>query len=200
MKKLFLAVALFCVTPVAQASLVTVELVGVGDSIPYHGVLAGYYIAKINGVEKRVVCEDFTTWVNLGQTWQAYEYTYADIQAGASTKFSGAQKYSEVGWLFSQMASATPGARAQMQGAMWNIMTPGSVVMDPLAQSYYHQATDGTHNTFDFSGVGKVLTPNPYRSGQDFFVVTAPVPLPAGMLLFMSGLASLSWFARKRHH
>lgn len=200
MKKLLFVILLLCLAPSAKASLVTVELVGVGDSIPYHGVWAGYYLANVDGIEKRVTCEDFTTWVRLGQSWQAYEYTYADIQAGASTKFLGAQKYSEVGWLFSQMASAIPVARAQMQGAMWNIMSPGSVTMDSLAQSYYNQATDGTHNAFDFSGVGRVLTPNPYRSGQEFFVETAPVPLPAGMLLFMSGLVGIGGFIRKIHH
>lgn len=200
MKKLLFVILLLCLAPSAKASLVTVELVGVGDSIPYHGVWSGYYIAKVNGVEKRVVCEDFTTWVNLGQIWQAYEYTYADIQAGASTKFLGAQKYSEVGWLFSQMAAETPVARAQMQGAMWNIMSTGSVAMDSSAQSYYNQATNGTHNAFDFSGVVKVLTPNPYRSGQEFFVETAPVPLPTGMLLLMSGLVGVGGFIRKIHH
>ena len=180
----------------SPVSTVNVQFINQGTSVPYHGEYAGYYNAKVNGIDTIVMCDDFTTLINYGQTWQANEFTYADVMGGASTKFSGTQKYSEVGWLFSQTAAATPSVRAQMQGAIWNIMTPGSVVMDPLAQSYFNAATNGTHDTYNWSGVMKVLTPTPAASGQEF-LTAAPVPVPAAAWLLGSGLLGLVGVSRR---
>lgn len=203
MKKLSLvvSVAMFLLALITanavMAATVSVQFINQGTSVPYHGVYAGYYNAKIDGLNALVLCDDFTTWVSYGQSWTANEFTYADVQGGASTKFSGVQKYSQAGWLFSQTAATTLAVRAQMQGAIWNIMTPGSVVMDPLAQSYFNAATNGTHDTYDWSSVMKVLTPTPFASGQEFLTPT-PVPVPAAIILFGSGLAGLMGVSRRK--
>lgn len=182
----------------AQAATVTVEFIGPGTSVPYHGVYAGYYIADVNGTPTAVMCDDFTTVIHAGDTWSANVFTYADVLGGASTKFSGITKYAQVGWLYSQTATATPQDRAQIQGAIWNIMTPGSVPMDALAQWYHDQATDGTHNGFNWSTVMKVFTPDPHNAGQEFLVTPTPVPLPASAFLFGSGMFGLIGFARRK--
>jgi hypothetical protein len=196
MKKLLLWL-LFTVmsgTSLAYGSSVTVQFIGPGTSVPYHGVYAGYYNATVNGVPTIVMCDDFTTEIHNGESWLANEFTYADVTGGASTKFSSTAKYSEAGWLYSQTASATPSNRAQIQGAIWNVMTPGSVVMDSLAQWYYNQAIDGSHDNFNWSNVMVVLTPNPFMAGQEFLTPT-PVPLPASICLFGSGVLGLIGFS-----
>ncbi|OHA84218.1 MAG: hypothetical protein A2937_01760 [Candidatus Yonathbacteria bacterium RIFCSPLOWO2_01_FULL_47_33b] len=180
----------------AFAATVNVQFINQGTSVPYHGVYAGYYNAKIDGVDSIVFCDDFTTGINYGQAWTANEFTYADVIGGAGTKFSGVSKYSQAGWLFSQTAAATPSVRAQIQGAVWNIMAPGSVIMDPLAQNYYNLATNGTHNTYNWSGVMKVLTPTPSGSGQEFLTPTV-VPVPASVWLLGSGLLGLVGVSRR---
>lgn len=197
MKKLFSALLfLLCILGgvVANASTVTVQFTGIGSSIPYHGVYAGYYDATVDGINTAVMCDDFTTEINTGNSWSANVFTYADVQGGAATKFSGMVKYSQVGWLYDQTASATPTVRAQIAGAIWNIMTPGSVVMDPLAQSYYSQATSGTYDAFDWSNTMVVLTPTPFSAGQEFL---KPVPVPVSFWLLGSGLIGLIRFKRK---
>ena len=89
MKKLSLVV-LFALSLAAfrvNAATVTVQFLNHGTSIPYHGAYAGEYNATVNGVNTSVVCDDFLTEIVTGQTWVANEFTYADIQNGAVTKF-----------------------------------------------------------------------------------------------------------------
>lgn len=194
MKRISLAVSAAVVSLTAMTSspalavAVNVQFINQGTSVPYHGVYAGYYNVKVDGVNTLALCDDFLTGISYGQSWTANEFTYADVAGGASTKFLDTQKYSQAGWLFGQTAAVTPLVRAQMQGAIWNIMSPGSVVMDPLAQGFYNQATSGAYDTYDWGGVMKVLTPTPFMSGQEFLT---PVPEPSPALLFGSGLAVL---------
>ena len=200
MKKFFL-ILLFWVAGITlvEAATVTIKFVGPGASVPYHGVDAGYYEVKIDGTTGTVMCDDFSTVIHAGDTWTANVFTYADVMGGAATKFSGAVKYAQAGWLYSQTALASPSDRAQIQGAIWNIMIPGSVVMDSLAQWYYNQAASGSYDNFNWSNTMLVLSPNPHTAGQEF-LTPVPVPLPASALLLGSGLLGIMGFIRNKKH
>jgi len=197
MRKLLVLLFGMMLSSFAHAATVSIEFVGPGTSVPYHGVHAGYYIANVNGTPTAVMCDDFTNVIHAGDTWQANTFTYTDVLGGAGTKFSGITKYAQVGWLYSQTSAASPSVRAQIQGAVWNIMTPGSVAMDSLAQWYHDQATSGYYDNFNWSNIMVVLTPNPHNTGQEFLV---PVPLPASVFLFGSGMFGLVGFARHKRH
>lgn len=201
MKKTFAAGAALALSlavgSASAATLVNVELVSVGDSVVYNGVWAGEYIIKVDGVPIGAVCDDFNTHITVGQTWQAWAYTPAEVAAGAG-KFASQGRYEEAGWIFDQMDSMTPYQRARAQAAVWNLMG-ANPTLDALATSYRDQAIDGTHNTW--SSNMWFLTSIPTGAAQEFMLdgsALSQVPVPAAIWLFGSGIIGLVAVARRR--
>lgn len=187
------AVMLSVSTVSAGASLLNIEFQGTGTSVPYHGLYAGYYDVTIDGELDRLICDDVAHTIYPGDSWQAWEFTFSDMQNGAIGKFTGLEKYSQAGWLFGQMPAMIPLVQAQMQAAIWTIMAPSAgVPLDGLAERFFLQATDGSHNSFDWSNTMTVLTPSPLGSGQEFLRHTTPVPEPSAFILFGSGLGVIT--------
>ena len=180
------------------SSTVGVELVGVSDSVPYGGAYAGFYELKIDGTTTLAMCDDVATSISIGDTWEGIWYAQADVDAGANVKFSGPDqsvRYSQVGWLFGQTASAVPTERARIQAAVWNIMTPGGIAMDATAQGYYDTATSGLYDAFVWPTGMRVLTPDPFGSAQEMLVT---VPLPAAFYLFGFGIVGITLISRRK--
>lgn len=207
MKKCFAGIAAIIiafVTSVASAAtLVSVQLVNVADSVPYSGVYAGQYtLAVSDGISPPIsilaVCDDFNTHISIGQTWQAWLTTPAEV-AGGTGKFAAQGRYEEAGWIFGQMGSMTPYQRARAQAAIWNL-NGANPTLDALATSYRDQAIDGTHNTA--ATLPWLLVPDPLSAAQEFLVkasdavqITA-VPLPAAAWLLGTGFIGLVGIAR----
>ncbi|OHA84452.1 MAG: hypothetical protein A2408_04045 [Candidatus Yonathbacteria bacterium RIFOXYC1_FULL_52_10] len=179
-------------TITSAATLVNVELVSTGSSIAYNNVMAGPYVIEVDGVPIDALCDDFNTESFVGQTWQAWLYSPAEIAAGAG-KFASEGMYEEIGWLFGQTDSMTSYEQARAQSAIWN-MTGAGPVLDVLATSYFTQATDGTHNAFNPNMW--VLTANPLGASQEFLLKIPQVPLPASVWLFGAGFLGLVGVAR----
>ena len=187
------AVMLSVSTASAGASLLNIEFQGTGTSVPYHGLYAGYYDVTIDGELERLLCDDVAHTIYPGDNWQAQEFTFSDMQNGAIGKFTGLEKYSQAGWLFGQMQPMIPLVQAQMQAAIWTIMAPSAgVPLDGLAERFFLQATDGSHDSFDWSNTMTVLTPSPLGSGQELLRHTTPVPEPSAFILFGSGLGVIT--------
>lgn len=192
-------VLFLCGAQPASAATVNLKLKDTSDSVVYNGVYAGMYTLENmdTGNEFLAWCIDGGTTVNIGDQWRADVYNKSDVDFGASVKFSGLDqqtRYSQVGWLYSEALSATPHDRARMQVAAWNVMNYGVMSMDTDAQNYYNAATSGTYDSFDWSSVARVLTPNPLDVSQEYL---APVPIPGALWLFASGAGILLTRMRK---
>lgn len=181
------------------ASAVTVTLESIGTAQPRFGVYAGLYEISVDGGPTiAAMCDDVLTHINVGDTWDATLYTYADVMGGAPVKFSGTEKYSQAGFLFSLLSSVSLSDQADINLAIWNIMSPGSISMTPVAQAFYDTATNGFYDAFDWSLVMGVLTPNPLDVSQEDLIRVTPVPIPSAAMLFMSGLPFLGFTRSKR--
>jgi hypothetical protein len=180
----------FLVLP-ALAMPISVGLAGVGNAQPRGGAYAGLYELTVAGAPVLAMCDDRLTAVNIGDTWSANWFSYADIQAGAPVKFAslGVEKYSQAGYLVSLLRTVSYSNQADINLAVWDIMSPGSVVLNSVAVGYYNTATSGLYDNFDFSTFARVLTAIPLDASQEYFIQT--VPEPTSLVLLITGFVWL---------
>lgn len=195
----------------ANASSVTYN--NPANSVNRGGVYSGFYSLTIDAVAVLGMCDSRDSVVNPPSNWIGDILTYAQIQAGAVGKFNNPStaatlvKYSQAGWLFSQIGTLAPNdysGQADIQEAIWKIMSPGYALVGAGAGAWYTAATGGSHDAFDWSGVMEVVTPNPLQQGgydiQEFLIGPGMtvVPVPAAAWLFGSAVVGLGGFARRR--
>ena len=198
LRSTFLAVIALLLSTASSAA--TIKLVDVDHALPRDGVYAGLYTLNIDGQNELAMCDDFNTAIYIGLQWTATPYGYSQIVGSAPVKFAsaGVSKYSEIGYLFSLVPTSSASQQADINLAVWKIMTPTAALsLTGDALSYFNNATSGAYNTFDYTKFMRVWTPNPLNASQEFLsappTATPPssVPLPAGLWLFASGLAGL---------
>lgn len=201
------ACVLLAVTTVADAASVTFN--GVANSVNRGGVFSGFYSLTIDGLAILGLCDARYSQVNPPVTWTADILTYADIQSGGVGKFNSPStpatlaKYSQAGWLFSQIGTLAPtnyAGQADIQEAIWKIMSPGYALVGAGASAWYTAATSGAYNAYDWSAVMQVVTPNPLvQQSLDVqeFLIGPIVPVPAAVWLFGSALGALALQRRR---
>ena len=207
LRRLAVAATLILAATVANAASVTFN--SVANSVNRGGVYSGFYSLTLDTESILGLCDSRNAFVNPPITWTADIRSYADIQSGAVGKFNSPStaatlaKYSQSGWLFSQIGTLLPtdyNGQADIQEAIWKIMTPAYVLVGGGAAAWYASATDTTHDAFDWTGVMRVVTPNPAsQSSIDVqeFLVGPVVPVPAAVWLFGSALGMMGWVRRK---
>jgi hypothetical protein len=196
---------------VADAASVTFN--GVANSVNRGGVYSGFYSLTIDGLGILGLCDARYSQVNPPVTWTADILTYTNIQSGAVGKFNSPStpatlaKYSQAGWLYSQIGTLAPNdyaGQADIQEAIWKIMSPAYGLVGAGAAAWYAAATGGAHDSFNWSGVMRVVTPDPLVHQsidvQEFLIgpgMTTVVPVPAAAWLFGSALGFLGWVRRR---
>ena len=209
LRTLAIAGALILASALANAASVT--FTGVANSVDRGGAYTGFYDLTIDTQSILAMCDSRNSFVNPPVTWTADIRSFGDIQAGAVGKFNSPStaatlaKYSQAGWLYSQIAAQGPtnySAQADIQEAIWKIMLPGYTLVGAGASAFYASATDTTHDAFDWSAVMRVVTPNPlvqenidtqeFLIGPDFNVV----PVPAAVWLFGSAVGLMTVIRR----
>lgn len=205
------AAVLLAAATAANAASVTFN--GVANSVDRGGVYSGYYSLTIDSANILGLCDARYSLVNPPVTWTADIRYYADIQSGAIGKFNSPStpatlaKYSQAGWLFGQLGSLAPNdyaGQADIQEAIWKIMSPSYALVGAGASAWYAAATDTTHDAFDWSAVMRVVTPNPLVQQavdvQEFLVGPGMtvVPVPAAVWLFGPALGIMGFVRRQR--
>lgn len=207
LRRSVVATVLLFAAAAANASSVTFN--NVANSVNRGGVYSGFYSLTLDTETILGLCDSRNSQVNPPVTWTADIRSFADIQAGAVGKFNSPStaatlaKYSQAGWLFSQISTLAPNdyaGQADIQEAIWKIMTPSYALVGAGASAWFLSATDTTHDAFDWSSVMRVVTANPLiQGGNDVqeFLVGPVVPVPAAVWLFGSALGIMGWARRK---
>ena len=202
------AAALILLSTGANAASVTFN--SVANSVNRGGLYSGYYALTIDTQAILGLCDAVESFVNPPVTWTADIRSFADIQRGAVGKFNNPStpatlvKYSQAGWLYSQLGTLLPtdyAGQADIQEAIWKIMTPGYALVNVVgAGAWYTAGISGAHDAFDWSAVMRVVTANPATQGgkdvQEFLI--GVVPVPAAAWLFGSALLGLGGLVRRK--
>ncbi|MHB8729126.1 MAG: hypothetical protein ACYC9K_08805 [Sulfuricaulis sp.] len=192
LRNILLGTTIVLVSTAANAASVT--LVNVANSQVRDGAYAGFYTLNIDGQNVLAMCNDFSTTSTVGETWTAYFNTQGGINSGAGKFYPNTVGYHQTGYLFSLTPSVDYSHQASIDEAIWKIMTPGApFTLSGDALTYYNTATGGAYDSFDYSNVMRVLTPDPHSASQEFLV--AAVPLPSALWLLFSGVVGLFGFA-----
>ena len=127
----FLATMFIAAITLPADTIVSVTLIAAGpvnDGADY--VLP--YVLSVNGVAMDADCYDYQDHVEVGQSWQAYEFTLSE--AAAQGQYKGETNalidYEDVAWLSSQ-ATPTTQDQIDLQHVIWNVFYPGTFVPTP---------------------------------------------------------------------
>jgi hypothetical protein len=206
-RRAFLFAVILCtasLSPLALADPVDVTLIGVGTHGHLGGVYIGPYVARIDGVETEIVCNDFTATTYLGESWQANVHSFSNL---TGTKFydgSNAQSYFQAAWLSMQLmqpnvtCASGVNCYGAIQYAIWEVFAPGTIeprLSDPTEEAALALLADAQSRTYtadQFAG-WSVLTAIPGTARDRWgnllsgntpqeFIVRTPEPSLAGLL------------------
>jgi hypothetical protein len=208
----------FCFSGGAIAE-VNMTLTGVGTGANMGGVYTSPYVASINGVSTYVICDDFTTDVWVGDTWEANEYTLSEVGSSDPQKFttpdwspySIQQEYDAAAVLAEDVMANIGNATlaGEYSYAIWTLFDPAAIdgyggnsltgsqqsAVNSFRTAALTQAASGGASGLDVS----IYTPNPLGAAQEFLVVNAPeASLPATLGFELVALVGGIFLMRRR--
>lgn len=187
------------------ANAASITLLNVANSQARHDAYAGFYTLKVDGQSVLGMCDDFSTNSTIGETWTGIVYDYSSLNSGAGKFGPDPTRYSQIGYLFSLAPATDYSHQASINEAIWKIMTPTAPKLATLtgdALNYFNSATDGSHNSFDYTNYMLAIKPQPLNASQEFLIVPgivppSSVPLPSAVWLLLSGFVAMFGMGRR---
>ncbi|MFY9724441.1 MAG: hypothetical protein WB579_14785 [Bryobacteraceae bacterium] len=214
-----------CLSSVAIAE-VQMTLTGVGTGSVMGGVYISPYVASIGGVPTYVICDDFTTDVWVGDTWEANQNSLSDVGPSGPQKFTTPDWYyyttQPVYYTMQQEYDAAALLAEELMANMGNPTLAGEysyaiwTMFDPAAINGYGASTltgaqqtavntfraEALANAFNGEASGlevSIYTPAKGYTSQEFLVVSTPeASLPATLAVELSALAGVILLMRRR--
>ncbi len=214
-----LACGLLAGPMLAQAGTVSMTLTGV-QGYPLGGVYTSPYTATINGAPTAVYCDDFTTDVYVGLSWQANVTNMSALSGitnplttlkfdSTGTGLAAAQRqqqdYMTVAYLAEELAGTNPSTQAagDLSFALWAVFDPaalgnlgGSDLSNAQNDLAFAKGKVAGLDPSSFSNVN-IYSANPFGASQEYIVVNS-VPEPATLTLFGLGLAGVGFMRRRK--
>jgi len=164
----------------------TLMLTGLVTGFSMGGVYTSPYIITVDGKPTDLVCDDFTTDISFGQTWNATQYTLASVTSSGPQKFTAPNVTLPDGTTLSETIQTKYGAAASLAETL--LTTPSILANSTLAgeysfaiwQIFYAQATDGWNRnpltSAQKTAVGTLIS--------NALVAAANSPLPTNVYVY----------------
>ncbi len=200
----------------AMAGPVTLTFDSGGGNSPGGTYYYPYTITVSSLGNLTVACDDFVDHVDSGETFTAWQSTYADLSHALYNNGQQApsMQYDELAYLFTQLQPTPPlnnTQNAALNYAMWELFDPSAINTDPTtgnsgvdsSQYWLTQAASYNYANFDTSRF-VIFSPIPgdtagWTAGQPQEFI-GEVPEPATLALLGTGLLFLAFLFRRRLH
>jgi hypothetical protein len=178
-----------------------------GGSNVMGGVYVGPYNLTVGGQSMQLVCDDFSSNVVAGETWNAVASTYptlSNVRFGSNNLI----QYEEIGYLVQQMFAniTSPSTVGYISWAIWDIFTPNASSADPygtltsfqqgqinnwLTKAANNYSTGNYSNLMVYTPIPGSQVPVSAGPPQEYIGFVVSAPEPPTLLLLGVGLAAL---------